>query len=189
MILITGQRPGEVAGMRADELRNLGSSEAQWELPSERTKNGRRHIVPLSSLGRQTIAEALEIQCSSDRHFVFVSSKRPSRPVERHSLSRALARWTTSENSSSLRERAKPHDLRRTVATRLAELGVPREDRKAILNHVEGDVHARHYDRYERLKERRAALEAWARCLLDVVADDDARVVAFPPRGKIRDAG
>jgi integrase len=40
-----------------------------------------------------------------------------------------------------------PHDLRRTVATRLAELGVVKEDRDAVLNHTPRDVGKKHYDR------------------------------------------
>jgi hypothetical protein len=40
--------------------------------------------------------------------------------------------------------------------------GVAREDRLAVLNHTQGDVHAAHYDRYERQAEKRRALNLWA---------------------------
>jgi hypothetical protein len=54
----------------------------------------------------------------------------------------------------------------------MAALGVPREDRLAVLAHAAGDVHGAHYDKYDRLKEKRAALEAWeqhlARALVEV---------------------
>jgi len=51
----------------------------------------------------------------------------------------------------------------------LAALGVAREDRLAVLNHKEGDVHAAHYDRYERAREKRAALSLWAAALVAVL--------------------
>jgi integrase len=62
-----------------------------------------------------------------------------------------------------------PHDFRRTVATGLAALGVPREDRLAILAHVAGDIHGAVYDQYERLKEKRAALVAWEHHIATVI--------------------
>jgi integrase len=55
-----------------------------------------------------------------------------------------------------------PHDLRRTVATRIASLGFPSEDVSAILNHVRNDVTGKHYDHYQRAVEKRRALNAWA---------------------------
>ncbi len=54
-----------------------------------------------------------------------------------------------------------PHDFRRTVATGLAALGIPREDWLAVLAHAQSDVHGVHYDKYERMKEKRRALELW----------------------------
>ena len=44
----------------------------------------------------------------------------------------------------------------------MAKLGIPREDRRAVLAHVEDDVLGRHYDAYDRLPEKRRALAAWA---------------------------
>ena len=62
-----------------------------------------------------------------------------------------------------------PHDLRRTFATRLAELGVAKEDRDACLNHTPTDVGSKHYDLYERAKEKRAALNLWAKSLAAIL--------------------
>ena len=55
-----------------------------------------------------------------------------------------------------------PHDLRRTIATRLAALGCPAEDVSAVLNHTRRDVTGRHYDLYDRAKEKRRALNGWS---------------------------
>ena len=72
-----------------------------------------------------------------------------------------------------------PHDLRRTVGTGLSRLGIPREDRQAVLAHTFSDIHGT-YDRYDRLREKRVALEAWERHVLDVLGDErrpDAKIV------------
>ena len=62
-----------------------------------------------------------------------------------------------------------PHDLRRTAATRLAELGIAKEDRDAILNHTSRDVGKKHYDLYEREPERRRALDLWGSALMTIL--------------------
>jgi len=59
-------------------------------------------------------------------------------------------------------ERPSPHDLRRTLATGLARLGVPAEDVSACLNHVRRDVTRVHYDVYDRAREKRVAFERWS---------------------------
>ena len=65
-------------------------------------------------------------------------------------------------------DRFTPHDLRRTVATRMRELGISRGDVKMVLNHKEADVTAR-YDRYDGLAEKRRALDLWGHRLEEIV--------------------
>ena len=90
--------------------------------------------------------------------------------MARHTLSQALKRVIerlegkgadVSAVRSLQESRPTPHDLRRSCATGLAALGVPREDRLAVLAHVASDIHGAVYDQYDRLKEKRAALAAW----------------------------
>ncbi len=54
------------------------------------------------------------------------------------------------------------HDLRRTAATHMTKLGVPRLHVSCVLNHAQRGVTAQVYDRYEYLEEKRRALETWA---------------------------
>lgn len=65
-------------------------------------------------------------------------------------------------------DRFVPHDLRRTVATAMRELGISRGDVKLVLNHRERDVTAR-YDRYDGLAEKKRALEIWGARLAEIV--------------------
>ena len=61
------------------------------------------------------------------------------------------------------------HDLRRTVRSKLAELRVPREVARKVLNHEDGKVD-RIYNRHEYLDEKREALEKWSDCLKNLIA-------------------
>jgi integrase len=54
-----------------------------------------------------------------------------------------------------------PHDLRRTVETRLAAIGIPEEIRDRVLNHAPQGVGAKHYNKHDYINEKRAALGRW----------------------------
>ena len=185
-LAVTGQRPGEVAEMARSELIDFDRpNDARWEIPSDRTKNGRRHVVPLCALARQLVKAALALRPEGDDSpWVFVSPRNPGMPFDRHSLARAFAerlipRLGDSETERRLREdRPTPHDLRRTVVTGLARLGVVRETVKAVVNHVDGrDVTAAVYDMYDRLPEKRRALAAWESHVRRITGDTMPRNV------------
>jgi integrase len=167
VLLLTGQRPGEVAGARRQELVDLDDpAKARWEIPPERMKGRRPHVVPLAPMARKLFRSAIE-RHQGDGVFGSRFSSRDT--LARHSLSRALQRAIARLDrrdkvaGSLIDNPPTPHDLRRTVATGLSKLGIAREDRMAVLAHVVGDVHGTVYDKYERLKEKRAALVAWER--------------------------
>jgi integrase len=194
-LLLLGQRPGEVAGMAVTELRHLDDiGAAHWELPPGRMKARRAHVVPLPPLAREiAVAEIARQRAASPEtkpEFVFASKFAERARLARHSLSQALGRIIegidVSGNDAELvaklkADRPTPHDLRRTVATGLARLGIPRDNRLAVLAHSYGDVHEV-YDQYERLPQKRAALEMWERHLRNVIADqpqNDGRVLSL----------
>ena len=72
-----------------------------------------------------------------------------------------------------------PRDLRRTIKTRLSEVGVLKEVRDRVQNHALHDVASKHYDRFDYLPDKRAALEGWQwelrRILASRPASDDWR--------------
>jgi integrase len=173
IVLLTGVRPGEAAGALRRELVDLeDAKKARWEIPAERTKARRAHVVPLAPIARETFRAALARQQEGSSG-VFASRFFNRDTLARHSLSRALqraiARLSRRNATSLIDSPPTPHDLRRTVATGLSRLGVPREDRLAVLAHVAADVHGAVYDKYERLKEKRAALMAWERHVAKLV--------------------
>ena len=183
-LLLLGQRPGEVAGMAISELHHLNNGRtAHWELPPGRMKARRAHVVPLPALAREIVSAEILRQRDADPkakpEFVFASKFAERARLARHSLSQALSRiieelddaGNDADTVANLKtDRPTPHDLRRTLATGLARLGIPRDDRLAVLAHSYGDVHEI-YDQYERLPQKRAALEMWERHLRKVTAD------------------
>lgn len=172
--LLTGCRSSEAAGIHRRELFDLKTAgKAAWLLPPDRSKNGRAHYVPLSELARSVILSALELISDSDE-YLFPSPVEAAGPITGHALTVAMRRLGTKiegEAAASWKEDPpSPHDLRRTVATRLSALGVSKEDRDACFNHTRTDVGSRHYDQYERAAEKRDALNLWADSLQTILS-------------------
>ncbi len=126
----------------------------------------------------QIVCERLNEAAQGQAH-LFASAFADRGPISRHTLSQSLRRLIRTlapdgpDREAILTLKTSPptpHDFRRTVATGLAALGVPREDRLAVLAHAQGDVHGVHYDKYERLKEKRRALELWESHVGEIIA-------------------
>ena len=152
MLLVTGQRKSEVAGMKWSEITADG-----WRIPNERAKRGKGHLVPLSSLGREILADTPQIG-----EYVF-RSDRGDKPLQ--GWSRALGRV---QKLCGPMEPWRLHDLRRTFATQLRSIGVDRLVVSKLLNHTEGGV-TRIYDLYSADPEKSAAMERWANRLREIV--------------------
>lgn len=165
LLMLTGQRANEIAELRWDEVHD-----DQIVLPAERTKNYRAHIIPLSDAAKR-IVTAFN---GHSRAFVFGRddtgfqgwSKAKEKIDRRIAAGAPLTHWT-------------PHDLRRTVATRMAELGVRPHIVEAVLNHVSGHKGgvAGIYNRATYGKEKREALNLWAEHLLAIIEGRKAMVV------------
>jgi integrase len=72
------------------------------------------------------------------------------------------------------------HDLRRTLRTGLAELGIPFEVAERVLNHAMPGLEAV-YNRHNYLGEKRRALALWAEHVLAIAEEREATVVALRP--------
>lgn len=171
LLMLTGQRRDEIANLQHSEI-DLASR--LIALPAERTKNSRPHDVPLSA---PALAIVEVIPQRDDREFMFGEgvggfsgfSKASSALDKRCGFSD----WTL-------------HDLRRTMATRMADLGVEPHIIEAVLNHVSGHKAgvAGIYNRSTYAAQKRAALDLWAGHLLTILAQaDGANVVPISGRG------
>jgi integrase len=150
VILLTGQRPGEVRRMRREHV-----VDGWWELPGAPdeklgwpgTKNKQNHRVWLPEVVRAIVAEV-----DDGAGFVF-GGRRPVGGLD------AAMREMCAE--LRVNEKATPHDLRRTHGTVITRLGFGRDAMNRIQNHLEGGI-ASVYDRHEYAEENRRIMEAVA---------------------------
>jgi integrase len=189
LLILTGQRRGEVAGMTWGEIsENL----AMWTLPGERTKNGAAHTVPLSTVACDLLRAALPEDTNeplASGEFVlpgaigtpFAGWSKAKRALDKAiNDARAIAAKAAGRTPAPLALWSL-HDLRRTVATGLQRLGVRLEVTEAVLNHISGSRGgiAGVYQRHDWAAEKRAALDAWAARVVANFADapESQRVV------------
>jgi integrase len=162
ILLLTGQRRAEVAGMLWSELRDLECDKAWWEIPGQRTKNKHTHLVPLS----RTVRDLL-LQLPRVGDFIFTTTGET--PVSGFGKMKARldARIYSMRQSDGLGQ-LPPwtlHDLRRTLVTVMNEkLGIAPHVVEAVVNHASGSAKAGVAGVYNRalyLEDRRRALNAW----------------------------
>ena len=165
LALTTAQRIGEVTGIALSEL-SLNGTAPTWTVPGNRSKNGQPNRVPLSPAAVRLIMEARQLADGSP--WLFPSPKGVG-PIDPHAPTKALERARSAIGIEDFRI----HDLRRTAATQMAELGINPHTISQVLNHVSvtrGTVTGRAYVKYQYDREKRHALEAWAARLEQILA-------------------
>lgn len=169
LLLLTAQRREEVAAMTWPEMK-LGKTEGEWIIPKERTKNGKEHLVHLSPsvvsilYGLPTISK-----------FVFTTNG--TAPISGYSKAKAKLDKLIAAECASVAAGQSPdfrqqifqsewrvHDLRRTAASGMAELGFQPHIVERVLNHISGAQGGLVgvYQRFEYADERQKAVEAWS---------------------------
>ena len=173
LLLTTGQRREEVAGLRWEEL---DRSTLTWMLPGARSKNGRAHLVPLSQLARSILDGHAGSDDWPTEGLIFTTTGKT--PVSGHSRAkRRLDAFIAESRLEAGLQPLKPwrvHDLRRTVATSFQKLGIRFEVTEAVLNHQSGARSgvAGIYQRHDWADEKRFALEKWGTHLTVLVQPD-----------------
>ncbi len=176
LVLVTGQRPGEVAGMHEGEIDGR-----LWTIPAARRgKTETAHAVHLTDLALAIVeAAAAERDRLAKRRRApwagYVFEARPGSPITAHALSRAVARYADALGSKNLPSKGgqwRPHDLRRTMRTGLSACRVRPDIAELCTGHVIPGIRAV-YDRHDYGAEQRAAHEAWAARLSRIVAGED----------------
>lgn len=164
--LALGTRIGEAAGIRVDEI---DQATWIWTLPVARSKNKRPRATPLVGLALEIVRAKLKTITKGP---LFITEQ--GLPL------------TSSHVASILVKRRKrvpiahfvSHDLRRTVATGMVDLGISFETVAAVLGHEVGGasvrILARHYVRSDFLERKRTALDAWDGKLRSIIAGDVA---------------
>ena len=137
---------------------DLSAAGPMWTQPGSRRKNKQMTRVPLLPLAVALISEA--IACSSDSPYVFPSPSGTG-AITAHAATRAFARARPELGLDHFRV----HDLRRTVATGMASLGINPHTISLVLDHIsvtKGTVTGAVYVKYSFDREKREALDRWA---------------------------
>lgn len=172
LLILTGQRECEVTGASWNEFDLDGGV---WRIPAARTKVGRAHLVHLAP---QAVAILKGLQpLTGYKNYVFASPLRKGQPIFGRSVNNALL--------SMFKRRVLPnvtpchvHDLRRTLVSRLPDLGVESFIGHKIANHRLPGVLAI-YNHAEYLAQREAALKMWAEHIQSSGAESNVIQVSF----------
>jgi integrase len=155
LLLLTGQRRDEVGGMRWSELEPL--DRCLWVIPAARTKNGKAHEVHLAEPAARIIEGLPRLG-----EIVFSSTGTTAPSGYSRAKSRLDQLMTGYAAGTTIYEWVL-HDLRRTMTSGVARLGVAPHIIDKILNHTAGTIRgvAAVYNRFEYAEERKAALTLW----------------------------
>ncbi|MBK5969036.1 MULTISPECIES: tyrosine-type recombinase/integrase [Thiorhodovibrio] len=174
LILLTGQRPGEVLGLRWSEIDGT-----TWTIPaSRRRKTETAHSVHLTDTALALLAlaraQAERLQArrqwaADDRVF---AQRAGGEPATVAGLDKAVTRAALAMGNKPNADWGHwtPHDLRRTCRTRLAALGIPEEIAERVIGHGKTGI-VGVYNQYHYRAETRAALERWEQALLALVGE------------------
>ena len=176
LVLATGVRPGEAAGMRWEEV-----SGNAWTIPaSRRGKTDTEHHVPLTDTALGLLAKAKDeadrlAKRRTKKPAGYVFEVRPGAAITTGAIGRAVSKHANALGNveADTWGRWKPHDLRRTCRTGLAAAGISDTVAEAVVGHTRKGIIGV-YDRHKYESETRAALEAWERRLLRIVKPDEA---------------
>jgi integrase len=164
LLIVTGQRLGEVASMSRPDIDH---GKAIWTVPAEIAKNGVPNAVPLSSLAVQILDEAINgsggSPASDGNGLVFPARNGSGNSASGFSKAKANLDKALAADGHQLPP-WRLHDLRRTAASGMAQLGVQPHVIERVLNHISGSQAgvAGVYNRFGYLPEKRQALDAWA---------------------------
>ena len=155
LLATNGQRPNELI---AAPLSEFDLETRIWSIPPARTKNKRWHLLPLTDMAIDLIDQVRALH-GRKGSYLFPKYGDPDKPgpMSRHVLSRNVLTLCADTGFTKF----VPRDLRRTVKTRMGELGITKDVRDRLQNHAAMDVSAKHYDRYDYMAEKRAAAERW----------------------------
>lgn len=176
LVLVTGQRPGEVAGMHEREINGR-----VWTIPADRRgKTETAHSVFLTDTALQIVTDAkAEIERLQRRRAVpaagYIFEAVPGRPITNAALCRAVDRQHAALGAKDVPPwgRWTPHDLRRTMRTGLSACRIRPDIAELTIGHTKRGIVAV-YDQHGFDEERRAAMLAWEERLAQIIGGNAA---------------
>ena len=163
LLIATGQRVEEVLQASWGEF---DLEERLWTIPAARRKTRHHatepHIVPLTAFHIELLNE-VQTSVGHDRWLFPHEDKQQPRKAD--ALYQAVYRFCAKNGITSFA----PRDCRRTVKTLTGSIGISLELRNRLQGHAMTDIGSIHYDRWEYLPEKRAAMELWTEWLQSLV--------------------
>lgn len=172
LILVTAQRPGEVAQIHRDQIKDRW-----WTIPAEVAgKNEREHRVYLTDTALELIGQG--------KGYIFSSGRGKRGHISENTLSQAINRGYLDEDvvkvvgNRKIKARKEPyfgmkpwspHDLRRTARTNMARVGITDEVGEEVINHIKPGI-VGVYNKYRYDNEKKDALLKWEALLLDILS-------------------
>jgi len=172
-VILTACRSGEARLASWQEIDIDGKT---WNIPGERMKSGRPHLVPLSTLAMEIISRLPRFTA---HEFLFPTWQRATRtwgPLSSHGPAKSRCDYLVAAAGHEMAPWVW-HDLRRTCRSNLSRLRVPSEVAEAVIAHAVPGVRGT-YDRWAFLPEKAEALESWAGLAADIV-DPARKIIAF----------
>lgn len=168
-LLLGGQRVEQVMRARAADFDPEAGTLILYD-PKGRRSIPRAHVLPLGELALPIVEARAKRAAEAGVEWLFPQTE--SRPATASTVSK----WFQATRAEMIQAgEARPFgmkDLRRSCETHLAALGISKDIRAQIQSHGLGGIQARHYDRYDYLKEKAAALAAWSAWLTGTQADN-----------------
>lgn len=165
LILVTAQRPGEVAGMHRREIE--GST---WTIPKERMKmKAGDHIVHLTPTALALIGDAEGYIFPTNSDVPCIGRAAISSLVSRKEMTRKGITRDTGKLAYYGLPRWTPHDLRRTARTNMSRCRIPSEHSEAVIAHAKPGIQ-KIYDKWDYLEEKKEALQKWEALLLTILS-------------------
>ncbi len=179
LLLVTAQRRGEITFAKWSDF-DLDAK--LWTIPIELLKNSHAkrmkaeaHAVPLPPLALELLGQLKAITGQGRYLLPAHADKKKDAPYSERVLSRAVRKNADHFGIAHFT----PHDLRRTAASFMTKIGVPRLHVEKVLNHTTGDI-AEVYDRHDYLPEKRVALERWSSRLSEIIAGRKSNITTLP---------
>lgn len=173
--LSTCCRIGEICNARWQDVNVL---ERTWIIPAAHSKNGRSHVIHLSDFA---IARFDELKAAYPHEIWVLPNVRRDGPIDSRTINKQLQ--DRQRDKVPMRNRSqqtdalllpdgqwKPHDLRRTGATLMGDLGISGDVIERCLNHTETNTLKRIYQRSKMMDERKEAFEKLSIYLSDIYA-------------------
>ena len=165
IMVCTGYHPAELMRLTIDDIQSEDKA-----IYMTKTKSGVPNLIPLNRFAWSEIQNRI---ANTDSSGLLFPSRVSNPKGDIYSRVSVLSNQVADMRPHLSIEAFTPRDIRRTVKTLMGRAGITKEMRDRIQNHAVSDVSGKHYDQYEYMPEKRAAMKTWERWLAQHVIESE----------------